>query len=56
MISWLLPPQSVKKEYVDQVPAKYVFKCKDGVIQVPENGLFRSEFYFQGWIVNVFEV
>ena len=51
MISWLLPPQSVKKEYEDQIPAKYAFKCKDGVIQVPETGLLRSEFYFQEWIV-----
>merc|ERR1712131_119811 len=47
MISLLLPPLSVKKEYEDQIPAKYVFKCKDGVIQVPEYGILRSEFYFQ---------
>ena len=52
MISLLLPPQSVKKEYKDQIPAKYVFKCKDGVIQVPEYGILRSEFYFQEWIVD----
>ena len=51
MISLLLPPPSVKKEYEDQIPAKYVFKCKDGEIQVPEYGILRSEFYYQEWIV-----
>ena len=44
------PPQSIKKEYEDQTPAKYVFKCKDGEIQISEYGISRSEFYFQEWV------
>ena len=47
----MLPGQSFKNEYLEQIPAKYVFKCKDGLIQVSEYGISRSEFYFQEWVV-----
>ena len=43
----LLPPKSVKNDYVEQKPAKYVFKCSDGDIQIPEYGIMRTEFYYQ---------
>ena len=47
MISLLLPPKSAKNEYIEQQPAKYVFKCMDGDIQIPEYGILRTEFYYQ---------
>lgn len=47
IISLLLPPKSAKNEYIEQRPAKYVFKCMDGEIQIPEYGLLRTEFYYQ---------
>ena len=52
MITLLLPPKSVKNEYLEQTPAKYVFKCKDGDIQIPEYGILRTDFYYQVGIVN----
>ena len=52
MIALLLPPKSVKNEYVEQTPAKYVFKCKDGDIQIPEYGISRTDFYYQDGILN----
>jgi len=47
MIPFLLPPKSAKNDYVEQKPAKYVFKCMDGDIQIPEYGILRTEFYYQ---------
>ena len=47
MIAFLLPPKSAKNDYMDQKPAKYVFKCMDGDIQIPEYGILRTEFYYQ---------
>ena len=52
MITLLLPPKSVKNEYLEQTPAKYVFKCKDGDIQIPEYGILRTDFYYQVGIVS----
>ena len=47
MVAFLLPPKSAKNDYVEQKPAKYVFKCMDGDIQIPEYGILRTEFYYQ---------
>ena len=49
----LLPPKSIKNEYLEQTQAKFVFKCKDGDIQIPEYGILRTEFYYQVGIVNL---
>ena len=46
-IAFLLPPKSIQNEYVEQKPAKYVFKCMDGDIHVSEFGILHSEFYYQ---------
>ena len=54
IIALLLPPKSVKNEYVEQKPAKYVFKCMDGDIYIPEYGISRTEFYFQDQITYSF--
>ena len=51
IIALLLPPKSAKTEYDEQKPAKYVFKCMDGDIQIPEYGMLRTEFYYQEWII-----
>ena len=53
MIALLLPPKSVKNEYLEQTPAKYVFKCKDGDIQIPEYGISRTDFYYQAGILKL---
>ena len=45
IISYLMPPKSAKNDYIEQKPAKYVFKCMDGDIQIPEYGIFRTDFY-----------
>ena len=47
MVLFLLPPKSAKDDYVEQKPAKYVFECMDGEIQIPEYGLLRTDFYYQ---------
>ena len=47
MIAFLLPPKSAKNDYLEQKPAKYVFQCLDGDIQIPEYGILRTEFYYQ---------
>ena len=47
MISFLRPPKIAKDEYMDQTPAKFVFQCRDGDIQIPEYGLLRTDFYYQ---------
>ena len=47
MISFLRPPKMAKLEYMEQTPAKFVFQCRDGDIQIPEYGLLRSDFYYQ---------
>ena len=52
MLVLLRPPKFLKYEYLEQQPAKYVFKCKDGDIQIPEYGLLRTDFYYQGWDPN----
>ena len=51
MIAFLLPPKSAKNDYVEQKPAKYVFKCMDGDIQIPEYGILRTDFYYQERII-----
>ena len=51
MIGLLLPPKSIKNDYVEQKPAEYVFKCMDGLIHVPEYGILRTEFYYQDPII-----
>ena len=45
IMSYLTPPKSAKNDYMEQKPAKYVFKCLDGDIQIPEYGIFRTDFY-----------
>ena len=50
MLALLQPPQSIKNEYLEQNPAKYVFKCMDGEIHVSEYGISRTEFYYQDQI------
>ena len=45
IISLLKPPQYAKNDYIEQKTAKYVFKCLDGDIQIPEYGMFRTDFY-----------
>ena len=52
IIALLLPPKSAKTEYDEQKPAKYVFKCMDGDIQIPEYGMLRTEFYYQERIIS----
>ena len=47
----LLPPKSVKNDYFEQKQAKYVFKCSDGDIQIPEYGIMQTEFYYQEGII-----
>ena len=47
MIMFLRPPKMAKNEYMEQTPAKYVFQCSDGEIQIPEYGLLRTDFYYQ---------
>ena len=49
-IALLLPPKSIKNDYVEQKPAEYVFKCMDGLIHVSEYGILRTEFYYQDQI------
>ena len=50
VMSYLTPPKSAKNDYVEQKPAKYVFKCMDGDIQIPEYGILRTDFYYQAQI------
>ena len=47
VISFLQPPKTAKADYISQKPAKYVFKCKDGDIQIPEYGIRRTDFYYK---------
>ena len=47
IISYLIPPKSAKNDYMEQKQAKYVFKCMDGDIQIPEYGIFRTDFYYK---------
>ena len=51
IISFLRPPKMAKDEYMEQTPAKFVFKCRDGDIQIPEYGLLQTDFYYQERIV-----
>ena len=53
MLLLLRPPKFAKNEYLEQKPAKYVFKCMDGDIQIPEYGLLRTDFYYQTWITKM---
>ena len=50
MLIFLRPPKFAKNQYLEQKPAKYVFKCMDGDIQIPEYGLLRTDFYYQARI------
>ena len=45
IMSYLTPPKSAKNDYVEKKPAKYVFKCMDGDIQIPAYGIYRTDFY-----------
>ena len=45
VMSYLTPPKSAKNDYVEKKPAKYVFKCMDGDIQIPAYGIYRTDFY-----------
>ena len=47
LISFLKPPKAAKDEYKSQTPSKYVFKCRDGDIQIPEYGIRRTDFYYK---------
>ena len=47
MIEFLRPPKIAKNEYLEQKLSKFVFKCSDGDIQIPEYGLLRTDFYYQ---------
>ena len=53
MIAFLLPPKSAKNDYLEQKPAKYVFQCLDGDIQIPEYGILRTEFYYQVRVIYI---
>ena len=44
------PPKVAKNEYCEQKPTKYVFKCMDGDIHIPEYGLLQTDFYYQVWV------
>ena len=46
VMSYLKPPKCAKNDYMERKPAKYVFKCMDGDIQIPAYGL-RTDFYIQ---------
>lgn len=48
----LLPPKSVKNDYVEQNPAKFIFRCSDGDIQIPEYGILQTEFYYKERIIS----
>ena len=47
LISFLVPPKAAKSAYDNQEPSKYVFKCLDGDIQIPEYGIRRTDFYYK---------
>ena len=47
VMSYLKPPKCAKNDYMERKPAKYVFKCLDGDIQIPAYGLNRTDFYIQ---------
>ena len=47
VMSFLKPPKCAKNDYMERKPAKYVFKCLDGDIQIPAYGLNRTDFYIQ---------
>ena len=47
LLTLLRPPKFAKNEYLEQKPAKYIFKCMDGDIQIPEYGILRTEFYYK---------
>ena len=47
MLLLLRTPKWAKNDYIEQKPAKYVFKCMDGDIQIPQYGLLRTDFYHQ---------
>ena len=47
VMSYLTPPKSAKNDYMERKPAKYVFKCLDGDIQIPAYGIFRTDFYYK---------
>lgn len=47
----LLPPKSVKNDYLEQNPAKYIFRCSDGDIQIPDYGILQTEFYYKEGII-----
>ena len=47
VISFLEPPKTAKSEYEGQEPSKYIFKCMDGDIQIPEYGIRRTDFYYK---------
>ena len=53
MLLLLRPPKYAKNEYLEQKPAKYVFRCRDGDIQIPEYGMLRSDFYHEAWIAMI---
>ena len=53
IISYLNPPKSAKNDYMEQKPAKYVFKCMDGDIQIPSYGIYRTDFYNKERISNL---
>ena len=46
VMSYLNPPKCAKNDYMERKPAKYVFKCMDGDIQIPAYGL-RTDFYIK---------
>ena len=47
MLSFLKAPKYAKDDYMEQKAAKYVFKCMDGDIQIPEYGMIRTDFYYK---------
>ena len=50
MLSFLKAPKYAKDDYMEQKAAKYVFKCMDGDIQIPEYGMIRTDFYYKDLI------
>ena len=47
LLSLLRPPKFAKNDYLEQKPAKYIFRCMDGDIQIPEYGILRTDFYYK---------
>ena len=50
IIFFLNPCKTALHDYQEQKPSKYVFKCMDGDIQIPEYGILKTDFYYKEWM------